>query len=406
MSALLPFEDAQRLLLDGVAALDCETVPIGQAAGRYLAQDLLARRSQPAADMSAMDGYAVCSEAIEGDAAAGWRIVGESASGAPYGGALAKGECVRISTGALMAEGGDAVLLQEDALRQDDRIVPKTADAASPRWIRRKGFDFAEGDRVLPRGTSLGPAQLALARMAGFTELELPRPARVAILDCGNELSNEATPPPGALPATNGLMVQAMVAGLPVKAGVIGPVGDNLHAMSDALQKARGADVVVTTGGASVGDHDIVRPALEAWGARMQFHRIAMKPGKPLMAGRRMTENGVQHVLGLPGNPASAFVTAFLFLLPLLRKLGGAERPLPRPVHLPLQGDVEAGGDRAEFLRAIADQSGVRALPQRDSSALRTLGLANALLLRPVGAAFASDGERLPVYLIGNGGIA
>ncbi len=191
-------------------------------------------------------------------------------------------------------------------------------------------------------------------------------------------------------------MLAAMASGLAGAIRRIGPVPDNMAALAAALSEAEEADVIVTSGGASVGDHDLVRPALEAWGADIAFWRVAMKPGKPLLVARK----GSQFVLGLPGNPVSSYVTAFLFLLPLLRKLGGSRRPLPQALSLPLSSAVSAGGSRLEFLRATVDQGLVTPLNEQDSSALRSLALANALIERPSGASAAGAGTLVPTYLL------
>jgi molybdopterin molybdotransferase len=227
---------------------------------------------------------------------------------------------LRISTGALMPEGGEAVLLQELAERDGERLALTPGGEASARHIRRRGFDFAVGEPVLQAGLRLGPAQLALALTAGHggATLEVGRLPRVAVIDSGDELvAGAAQWDDHRLPASNGAMIAAMASPLASSVECLGPVPDRMEALAAALARAEQADVVVTSGGASVGDHDLVRPALEAWGAEIDFWRVMMKPGKPILLARR----GAQWILGLPGNPVSSYVTAFLFLLPLLRRL-------------------------------------------------------------------------------------
>ena len=400
MSSALPLDQAQQRLLALAAPLGAETVAVGESLGRYLAAPVKALRTQPAADLSAMDGYAV-HEPVSGF----WRVVGESAAGRPYAEQLEVGHAVRISTGALMPGGATAVLLQEDAVREQNHLAPIKGAEPSPRHIRRRGFDFAEGDAVLESGTRIGPAQLALAIAAGHGArvLEVGRRPRVAVIDSGDELALDAALwDDHKLPASNGAMIVATVALLVDSVERLGPVPDRMDALAEALSAAEDADVIVTTGGASVGDHDLVRPALQAWGAEIDFWRVAMKPGKPLLVARR----GTQIVLGLPGNPVSSYVTAFLFLLPLLRHLAGATEPFPQALRLPLGAEMPAVGQRIEFVRAHLIDGAAVPLGSQDSSALRTLAASNALIRREIGAPQAAAGELVPVYPLENGGIA
>lgn len=400
MSPALPLNEAQRRLLAIATPLGAEEAPANECLGRFLATDLLARRTQPAADLSAMDGYAV-HEPTGGF----WRVVGESAAGRPYLEDLEPGQAVRISTGALMPPGAIAVLLQEDAVSEQDHLAPKEECEPSPRHIRRRGFDFKDGSTVLEAGTRIGPAQLALAIAAGHGAgtLEVGRRPRVAVIDSGDELALDAAQwDDHKLPASNGTMIAAMAAPLVSSVERLGPVPDRLDTLAEALAAAEGADVVVTTGGASVGDHDLVRPALQAWGAEIAFWRVAVRPGKPLLVARR----GDQIVLGLPGNPVSSYVTAFLFLLPLLRHLAGASSPFPQALHVPLGADMPAVGQRVEFVRARLVNGTAVPLGNQDSSALRTLAAGNALIRREIGAPRAATGELVPVYPLENGGIA
>jgi molybdopterin molybdotransferase len=396
----LPLEEAQARLLALAAPLPVEHVDPAGALGRYLAEPLLARRTQPACDLSAMDGYAV----TEGDMAGPWRIVGESAAGHPYPGGIKAGETVRISTGALMPSDAAAVILQEDLARDGDTLT-LTGDPPEPptKHIRREGMDFRAGNPVLPEGALIGPAQVALAVAAGHGHLPVRRRPRLAILDSGDELAADPGDcAPHQIPASNGVMLAAMVADLPCESIRLGPVADTMDALAAALAKARHADVIVTSGGASVGDHDLVRPALEAWGAELDFWRIAIKPGKPLLVARR----GDQIVLGLPGNPVSSFVTAYLFLLPLLRALLGAADPLPRTITARLATALKPNGARREFARADWNGREIAAQRLQDSGALSSLAASNALLDRPANAPAAAVGDEVRAYLLGNGGIA
>ena len=395
----IPLDEAQQRLLAAAAPLGHEVVPLAMADGRFLARSLQAMRTQPAADLSAMDGYAMRADDLAGP----WTLAGESAAGHPYAGDLRRGEAVRISTGALMPAGSGAVLLQENARRDGTTIMLADSDGPTPRHIRRQGFDFAEGDLLLPAGIQLNPARIALALSGGHKEIAVGRRPLVGIIDSGDEL---AADPQAALahqiPASNGAMLAAMVA--PLAEGVLrcGPVPDRLEALVEAFEAVSDCQVIVTSGGASVGDHDLVRPALERWGADIAFWRIAMKPGKPLMVARK----DHRFIIGLPGNPVSSHVTAFLFVLPLLRALAGAASPLPRALHLPLAASLPAVGNRTEFVRAVMGEEGITPVSEQDSSALFALSQADVLVRREIGAAPASPGDVLPAYLLRNGGIA
>jgi molybdopterin molybdotransferase len=394
----LPLAEAQTRLLAEVTPLPAEELPVEAALGRGLAGPLFARRTQPAADLSAMDGYA-----LKSGGTGPWRVIGESAAGHPFAGSVGPGEAVRISTGALMPKGADAVLLQENAAREGDTLGLNGEGEPTPRHIRRAGFDFREGDALLPAGERIGAGQLALAIAAGHDTLSVHRLPSVAILDSGDEFSADlANCAEHQLPASNGAMLAAMCGGLTRESLRIGPVPDRLDAMAAALEQADKCDVLVTSGGASVGEHDLVRPALAAWGADIAFWRVALKPGKPLLVARK----GGQVVLGLPGNPVSSYVTAFLFLLPLLRALAGNANSLPQPVQLPAGTNLPAGGSRLEFLRARVAGGAVTPVSQRDSSAMRALAAANALIERPANAPETKAGTPVPAYLLGNGGIA
>ena len=399
MTPPLPLAEAQQRLLSAVEPLPAETVAVEQAVGRYLAEPLVAARTQPAADLSAMDGYAVRADDLAGP----WKVVGESAAGHPFSGSLQPGEAIRISTGALMPPEDGAVLLQENAARDGDTLSLNGEGDPTPRHIRRQGFDFRAGAALLEAGTRIGPAQLALALAAGRGELAVHRLPRLAILDSGDELAADPTAcAPHQIPASNGAMLAAMA--VPHAASVLrlGPVPDRMDAMLAALDKAADADVIVTSGGASVGDHDLVRPALEQWGAQIDFWRVAVRPGKPLLVARK----GRQWLVGLPGNPVSSYVTAFLFLLPLLRRLGGAADPLPRPLTLRLGADMPEVGNRTEFIRARLAEGALVPVHEQDSSALAALARAEVLIERPAGAPAAAAGSLVRGYWLENGGNA
>lgn len=392
----LPLAEAHKRLLGQVEPLIAETIPVHGALRRYLAAPLLAARTQPAADLSAMDGYAMRADDVSGP----WQVVGESAAGHPYAARLSRGQAIRISTGALMPPGEAVVLLQENAARDGDAVFLNGEGEPTARHVRRAGFDFEAGNQVLSSGTRVGPAQLALALAAGHAELPVHRLPSLAILDSGDELASDpAKCAPHQVPASNGAMIAAMAAPHVSSLQRLGPVPDRLDLIVAALDQAADTDVIATSGGASVGDHDLVRPALEQWGAKIDFWRVAMRPGKPLLVARR----GCQWVIGLPGNPISSYVTAFLFLLPLLRALGGASDPRPRHLLARLGAGLPPAGDRTEFIRARFDGDSLVPVAVQDSSALLALAVAEALVERPANAPAARAGDLVEAYWLENG---
>ena len=400
----MPLEEAQEHLLALAVPLPVERVDIEGALGRYLAEPLLARRTHPQADQSAMDGYAVTGDDLAGP----WRVVGESAAGHPYDGTVGSGEAVRISTGALMPAGARAVILQEDLAREDHRIT-LTGEPPEPmhKHIRTCGLDFTAGSEIMAQGVRIGPTQAALAIAAGHRHLPVCRRPRIAVIDSGDELASDPECcEPHQIPASNGAMLAALAGSVPVEARRIGPVADTMDALIAAFEAARDCDVIVTSGGASVGDHDLIRPALEAWGASLDFWRVAIKPGKPILVARRERSSGTQLVIGLPGNPVSSFVTGYLFLLPLLRRLLGASQPLPMAIATKLAAPVRANGARREFLRGWWDGCGVTPRTIQDSGALASLAASNALIDRPAHAPEGTAGADVRVFLLQNGGIA
>jgi molybdopterin molybdotransferase len=390
--SLLPVAEAQARLLALATLLPVETVPLIQAAGRWATADILARRTQPAADLSMMDGYAIRFADLPGP----WQVIGESRAGAGFEGTIERGQAARIFTGAPVPEGADAILVQEEATRDGDALL--LAGEGPPvkgSSIRTRGGDFAEGARLVAAGNRLTPGRIAAAAMGGHGALAVRRRPRVTLISTGDELV-----PPGeaahgvTLPASNGAMLQALIGG---SADIrdAGIVPDRLEALVAAFRHAD-ADIIVTTGGASVGDHDLVRPALAEAGAELDFWRIAMRPGKPLLAGKL----GDAIVLGLPGNPVSAFVTAQLFLLPLIAHLGGASAPIPPTEPAILDAALPAVGNRDDYVRATLIGGRVTPLANQDSAALATLAFADALIVRPAGAAAAAVGETVDIFRI------
>lgn len=397
MSAPLALEDAQARLLALAPVLPLEQVPVEAMLGRYLAEDLHAARTQPAADLSAMDGYAL--RGGEGP----WTLVGESRAGAPYAGELTAGQCARISTGAVVPQGADRVLLQEDAALTGG-VVTATDSPPPGRHIRARGFDFRAGDLLLERGTRMTAGRIALALTGGNAVASATRAVRIAVMDSGDELASDpAECSVHQVPASNGAMIAAQLTPLGCEVVRLGPVGDTMEALAAALAAADGVDILITSGGASVGDHDLIKHALAAWGAETAFWKVAIKPGKPLLVATRQSAGRTQVVLGLPGNPVSSFVTAFLFALPLVRAAMGDLAPLPPALTLLAGEELPPIGPRREFLRAISDGTVVKLAGSQDSSALSALAAANCLIDRPAHAPAVATGEPVRVFSLQNG---
>ena len=372
-----------------------EIVSLADAHGRALLQPAVSRLTQPPFDASAMDGYATSGEGP-------WDIVGEARAGAPFPKMLATGFAVRISTGAHMPHGADAVLVQEQAQVDGDRLT--ALEPPQERFIRRAGLDFAASDILLEPGTRMSAAQIALARAGGVADVVAHDRPDVAIIECGDELhADPATCEPGGIPATNGAMLATMAREGGAAPHAADPVPDDAQALVRAIEQAsESAPLVVVSGGASVGPHDLVKPALEAAGFSLEFWRVAIKPGKPLLVATR----GQTVVLGLPGNPVSSFVTAFFFMVPAIRKLSGAAQCLPRAIPMPLAAALPEGGKRREFLRAAWRDAGVVAADVQDSSALRPLAHAQVLIDRPANTSASEAGAFVPCYPLENGGYA
>jgi len=328
---LISVDEALARILDGAWPLDEEAVPIDAAAGRVLAADLVARRTQPPFDASAMDGYAVRGADVAAIPAR-LRLLGTAAAGHGFHGAVGPGDAVRIFTGAPMPAGADTVVLQENTTVETEGMVTVTTVTETGRHRRKAGLDFTEGERGLAAGTVLDFRAVSLAAAMNHATVPAVRRPRVAIVSTGDELVPPGGEPgPDQIVASNHVGVAALVAragGVPLMLGI---AGDTLEALAGAVERAETAraDILVTLGGASVGDHDLVQTALGAAGMQLDFWRIAMRPGKPLMYGRL----GRMRVLGLPGNPVSSLVCGLLFLEPLVAALGG--RPSGPPTSEP-----------------------------------------------------------------------
>ncbi len=386
---LLSVADARDRLFGLATTVETETVPLRQAAGRWVAADVAALRTQPTDDLSAMDGYAIRHADLPGPLT----VIGESAAGRRFTGTLGPNQAVRIFTGAAMPAGADSVLVQEEAKRDGDALTLAGEGPLPGGNIRRKGLDFDAGETLVPAGERLTPARIALAAIGGHGALSVRRRIRVAIMASGDELvAPGAALTADALPESNGAMLAAMLVDLPVDVIELGILPDRLDAIVSAFAAVH-ADILVTTGGASVGDHDLIRPALEAAGGNLDFWRIALRPGKPMLAGKLRDTV----VLGLPGNPVSAFVTATIFLRPLITYLSGASDPLP-PTRLAILGaPLRANDHRQDYLRATTQAGRVAPADRQDSSMVRTLARADCLIVRAPHASAAAVGDSVEV---------
>jgi len=388
----MPVSDALAAVLAGVKPLPEEMIPLDEAYHHVLARDVAARRTQPPEAMSAMDGYAVrAADAAKVDAQL--TVIGEVAAGRPFAGVVGAGETVRIFTGGVVPAGADAVVIQEDTVAEGKRITIKEA-AIAGRHIRPAGVDFREGDVLLRMGTRLTERDLALAAGMNHPHLPVRRRPKVAILATGDELVMPGTTPgPGQIVYSNGYALHALARQEGADTIDLGIAADTLEATTAGIRRAResGADILITTGGASVGDHDLVQQALRDEGIAMAFWKIAMRPGKPMMHGRL----GAMGVIGLPGNPVSSYVCAFLFMVPLIRALSGRAVIHHHRERAVLGRDVGANDQREDYLRARLerrDDGTLVALPvnHQDSSLLANLAAAQALLVR---APFAPKAE-------------
>ena len=401
MTTLLPVDEAIARIVAGVTPVGMETVPLDAVRERTLAEPLAAKRTQPPFAASAMDGYAVRAADVA-TVPARLRVIGMAAAGAGFAGSLGPGEAVRIFTGAPVPQGADAILIQENADAPDAATVIAREPVNAGKSIRPAGLDFGVGDLLLESGRTLGMREIALAAAAGYDALPVRRRPKVAIVSTGDELV-----PPGTMPARDQIVAASapgLAAYVPMLGGEprdLGIVRDDVDAISTAVEAATTlpADILVTLGGASVGDHDLVGKALAGKGMALDFWRIAMRPGKPLMFGRipHAAGTGDLRVLGLPGNPVSSLVCAILFLRPLIEALLG--RPLSDPTEAAVFGaDVSANDGRQDYVRSrlLPRSSGLPAvmpLPIQDSSMLAVLAAADCLLVRAPNAPAAKAGE-------------
>jgi molybdopterin molybdotransferase len=400
--ALMPVADALQRVLAEARPLAEESVPLNDALGRVLTADVAALRTQPPAAVSAMDGFAVRAVDIA-KAPATLKVIGEVAAGHPFPGEVGPNQAARIFTGGVMPAGSDTVVIQElTTVRDDSVIVQKTA--ARGRNVRNQGIDFAQDQILLSKGRQLTDRDLMLAAAMNHPRLRVHRRPKVAVLGTGDELvSPGQIPKPGEIVYSNGFALTALARNEGAQVLDLGIARDRVEEIVAAVRHAREwrADVLVTSGGASVGEHDLVQRALAAEGLDLSFWRVALRPGRPMMHGRL----GDMQVLGVPGNPVSSYVCAFLFLVPLLRRLAGRLDIEPQTSTARLGRDLPANDERADYLRAtLAEGPGgfvANPVPSQDSSLMAPLARADCLLIREPHAPAAAAGSDCVILKLG-----
>jgi len=395
---MIPVEDAVQRIVAAFTPVGAETVAIGAAAGRVLAQDAVARMNQPPDPVSSMDGYAVRAADAAAPGAA-LRVVGAAPAGHPYGKMLNAGESVRIFTGGVVPQGADSIVIQEDAQRDGD-TVSFTVAAIPHRHIRDAGLDFKQGDVLAAAGQRLTARDLALIAAGDNAQIAVRRRPKVAIAATGDELSPPASPrKPGGIVASSGFALCAMIEGWggdPIDLGIL---PDTTEAVASIADKAAGADLILTIGGASVGEHDLVQKALGPRGFELDFWKIAMRPGKPLIFGKL----GATPLLGLPGNPVSTLVCAQLFLKPALAAMLGT-RDDTALVRARTATPLKENDGRQDYIRAeLSWRDGDRwaqAFGVQDSSMMSVLAKADALIVRAPRAPAVAAGAAVSVLLL------
>jgi molybdopterin molybdotransferase len=395
VAALISVEEALQHVLAHAAALPAEQVPLAEAHGRVLAKDLKALRTQPPANLSAMDGYAVRASDVT-KAPVRLKVIGEVAAGRPFTSVVGVGEAARIFTGGVVPEGADTVVVQEQTTRDGDAVEVQNPSVKG-RNVRPQGLDFRQGETAFTAGRHLRARDLQLAAGMNHPLLPVHRRPKVALFATGDELVPPGTEPrPGQIVYSNGFALAALAREEGAEVTELGVVGDRLDDTIALVRKARElkADILVSTGGASVGEYDLVQKAFAAEGMALSFWKIAMRPGRPLMHGRL----GAMQVLGLPGNPVSSYVCSFLFLVPLIRRMSGRS-DLTAPIESAALGcDLPANDERADYLRATlksgADGLIATPFPIQDSSMMVPLSKADCLVVREPYEPAAKAGSR------------
>ncbi|MFZ1951185.1 MAG: gephyrin-like molybdotransferase Glp [Pseudolabrys sp.] len=400
--ALMPVAEALQRVLADAKPLPGETVSLNETLGRVLTKDVTALRTQPPAAVSAMDGYAVRASDVA-TAPVTLKVIGEVAAGHPFAKQVAGGQAVRIFTGGVMPTGSDTVVIQELATSAGDSVTIRKPTSKG-RNVRAQGIDFARDQVLLHKGHRLTDRDLMLAAAMNHPSLSVHRRPKVAVLGTGDELvAPGSAPGPGEIVYSNGFALTALARNEGAEVHDLGIARDSIEDIVSAVRRARNwnADILLTSGGASVGEHDLVQRALAAEGLDLSFWRVALRPGRPMMHGRL---TGMQ-VLGVPGNPVSSFVCAFLFLMPLIRRLAGRQDIERIPQAARLGRDLPANDERTDYLRAtlVAGTDGPVAtpLPDQDSSLMAPLAKADCLVIREPHAAAAAKGSDCVILKLG-----
>ncbi|MFZ0400519.1 MAG: gephyrin-like molybdotransferase Glp [Pseudolabrys sp.] len=400
--ALMPVAEALQRVLADAKPLPGETVSLNETLGRVLTKDVTALRTQPPAAVSAMDGYAVRASDVA-TAPVTLKVIGEVAAGHPFAKQVAGGQAVRIFTGGVMPTGSDTVVIQELATSAGDSVTIQKPTSKG-RNVRAQGIDFARDQVLLHKGHQLTDRDLMLAAAMNHPSLSVHRRPKVAVLGTGDELvAPGSAPGPGEIVYSNGFALTALARNEGAEVHDLGIARDSIEDIVSAVRRARNwnADILLTSGGASVGEHDLVQRALAAEGLDLSFWRVALRPGRPMMHGRL---TGMQ-VLGVPGNPVSSFVCAFLFLVPLIRRLAGRQDIERIPQAARLGRDLPANDERTDYLRAtlVAGTDGPVAtpLPDQDSSLMAPLAKADCLVIREPHAAAAAKGSDCVILKLG-----
>lgn len=398
---MIAVREARSRIVAALPLMAAETVAVSAASGRVLAQDVAARRTQPPFDVSAMDGWA-CRQADLGSIPAKLKPVGHAAAGSRHDGTVSAGDCVRIFTGAPLPDGADAIVIQEDADLAGDILTVREAPKPG-QWIRKAGLDFAEGQVLLSAGRLLGPADVALAAAMNVPWLQVRRKPRIAVLATGDELARPGEPiGPNQIVSSNNIGLCALI---DANGGVAVDLGIARDTEADLREKAAasaGCDLLLTLGGASVGEHDLIHKILGGGGKSIDFWNIAMRPGKPLMFGRVDLGNGASiPLLGLPGNPVSAMVCGHNFLLPALRAMLGLDWEIRFETAIS-SADLSENDKREDYLRATLQrqedgQLVATAFGKQDSSMLRRLSDADCLIVRPPHGPALEAGSPVPI---------
>ncbi len=398
---LLSVAEAQRQILSAVPVCSSEQIPVSDGLGRVLAEDHLSRRNQPPLAVSAMDGYAVRAHDVA-SLPATLRIIGYAPAGHPFDGRIGPGEAVRIFTGSVMPEGADSVVIQENTELENETVRIVAGETPEGRYVRPSGLDFREGDALLKAGQVLTARDVGLAASMNRPWLTVRRKPRIAVLATGDEIVMPGDPLEiGQIVSSNALALRAFITATGGESVDLGIAPDEADGLRRLAAGGQGADILLTTGGASVGDHDLVQDVLGDIGLEVDFWRIAMRPGKPLIFGKI----GRSFLLGLPGNPVSSLVCAVMFLAPAIRKMLGMTDIMPRRSTAQLGSNLGRNDEREDYLRATLSDDGKTAFAfsRQDSSMFATMARAEALIIRPPHAPAASKGEDVEVIPLTGG---